>query len=145
MTTTTPIPSPGPGALQLGRTTVVHLATDLSMCALGMDEAAWSGRDGTVPFAEGRLLSVFAYDATWTWWERHPAGEEFVHVLSGSVGFRLDDGATERVVLLDAGESLLVPGGVWHSADVACRARMLFVTPVPAATEHRDRSPGSVG
>jgi quercetin dioxygenase-like cupin family protein len=145
MTTTTPTPARGPGALQLDHTTVVHMAADLSMCALGVDEEACSRRDGTVQFAEGRLLSVFAYDATWTWWERHPTGEEFVHVLSGSVGFRLDDGATERVVLLDAGESMLVPEGVWHSADVACRARMLFVTPVPAATEHRDRSPGSVG
>jgi quercetin dioxygenase-like cupin family protein len=143
--TTTPNPSAGPEAFLLDRTTVVHLATDLSMRALGVDERAWSRRDGTAQFAEGRLLSVFAYEATWTWWERHPAGEEFVHVLSGSVAFRLDDGSTERTVPLDAGESLLVPEGVWHSADVASRARMLFVTPVPAATEHRDRTPGSVG
>ncbi|HUE07810.1 MAG TPA: cupin domain-containing protein [Acidimicrobiales bacterium] len=145
MTTTTPTPSPEAGALRLDRTAVVHLASDLSMCALGVDEEAWSGREGAAQFADGRLLSVFAYEATWTWWERHPAGEEFVHVLSGSVGFRLDDGSTERRVLLDAGESLLVPEGVWHSADVASGARLLFVTPVPAATEHRDRSPGSVG
>jgi uncharacterized cupin superfamily protein len=109
MTTTTPTPSAGPDAFLLDRTTVVHLATDLSMRALGVDQGAWSRRDGTAQFVEGRLLSVFAYEATWTWWERHPAGEEFVHVLSGSVAFRLDDGSTERTVSLAAGESLLVP------------------------------------
>jgi mannose-6-phosphate isomerase-like protein (cupin superfamily) len=133
---TTPL---GPGALQLDRTTVVHLSSDLSMAALRMVDGAWSRRDVPAQFADGRLLSVFAYEETWTWWERHPDGEEFVHVLSGSVVFRLDDGSAERAVPLDAGQSLLVPAGVWHSADIVAPAEVLFVTPVPARTAHRDR------
>ena len=130
----------GSGALHLDRTTVVHLAGDLSMAALRMADGAWSRREGPAQFEDGRLLSVFDYEETWSWWERHPVGEEFVHLLSGSLVFRLDDGSAERAVPLDAGDSLLVPAGVWHSADIVTPAALLFVTPVPARTEHRDRS-----
>ncbi|MHB8448895.1 MAG: hypothetical protein ACYDAQ_00245 [Mycobacteriales bacterium] len=34
---------------------------------------------------EGRLVMISDTSATWTSWERHPAGEEVVVVLSGRV------------------------------------------------------------
>jgi quercetin dioxygenase-like cupin family protein len=80
---------------------------------------------------------VFEYEATWDYWERHPVGVEVVHALKGSVRFHLHDGRQGTVVPLATGESLLVPEGVWHRAEVVASAQLLFVTPTPALTEHR--------
>ncbi len=77
-----------------GRRTVVHLAPDQGMATLSLDEEAWADLGGVPAFGDGRVLSVFDYASTWTWWERHPGGEEFVLVLSGCVRFHLDDGAS---------------------------------------------------
>jgi mannose-6-phosphate isomerase-like protein (cupin superfamily) len=48
-------------------------------------------------------------------WERHPDGEELLHVLEGAVqvGLLLDSGLAS--VRLDAGSIFVVPAGVWHS------------------------------
>ena len=140
MTTTPAKADPAAAAFELDRSTVLHLAADLHMKALQVDERTWSEPGALAQFAEGRLLSVFDYEVTWTWWERHPDGEELVHVLTGSIEFRLDDGSQETAVSLAEGQSLLVPEGTWHSADVVEPARVLFVTPTPACTEHRSRT-----
>ncbi len=34
---------------------------------------------------EGRLVMIGASDTSWTFWERHPAGEELVVLLSGEM------------------------------------------------------------
>jgi mannose-6-phosphate isomerase-like protein (cupin superfamily) len=121
----------------LERGTVIHLAADQSMACLDVDDETWRRRAEVPQFQDGRVLSVFDYVAPWTYWERHPVGVELVHVLSGSVAFHLDDGRGRRAVDLVAGQSLLVPEGAWHRADIARTASMLFVTPTPARTEHR--------
>jgi uncharacterized cupin superfamily protein len=127
----------GSGPFTLGRATVLHLAADLTMCPLHLDESVWGHLNEVAEFADGRVLSIFDYSDSWTWWERHPVGEELVHLLSGEVAFRLDDGK-EQAAVLRAGESLLVPQGAWHTAEILHPASMLFVTPTPAMTEHRD-------
>ena len=85
-------------------------------------------------------MSVFTYETSWTWWERHPVGTELVLVLSGAVVFHLqnDDGSGARSVALAEGECLLVPEGAWHRAEITSPTTMLFVTPSPALTQHRD-------
>ena len=121
----------------LGRNTVLHLAEDQTMTTFAVDDEVWRQRE-TVPwFGHGRVLSIFDYRSTWTWWERHMRGEELVLVLSGSVVFHLDDGEL-RTVALSPGEGALVPRGTWHRAEITLPTRMLFVTPAPAETEHRD-------
>jgi mannose-6-phosphate isomerase-like protein (cupin superfamily) len=129
-------PSPAAGFIP-GRRTVVHLAPDQGMATRTLDEEAWADLGGLPAFGDGRVLSVFDYESTWTWWERHPGGEELVLVLSGCVRFHLDDGAP-WVVALSGGEATLVPRGTWHRAEIAEPSRMLFVTPAPVQTEHRD-------
>ena len=121
----------------LERDTVIHLAPDQSMAALAPDGETWRRRAEVREFHDGRVLGVFDYVATWAYWERHPVGVEFVHVLSGSVVFHLDDRHGRRAVGLVAGQSLLVPEGAWHRAEMDGPASMLFVTPTPAWTEHR--------
>jgi mannose-6-phosphate isomerase-like protein (cupin superfamily) len=123
----------------LDRHTVVHLAPDQSASTVPVDENYWAHREAAAELREGRILSVFTHEASWTWWERHPVGSEFVLVLSGAVVFHLqhDDGSGGRSVALAEGECLLVPEGTWHRAGLTAPTTMLFVTPAPALTQHR--------
>jgi mannose-6-phosphate isomerase-like protein (cupin superfamily) len=87
---------------------------------------------------EGRLVVLNRQDATWTTWERHPAGEEVVVLLSGRVELIQEIDGTERRVELRAGQALINPPGVWHTADVHEPGDALFITP-GRGTEHRPR------
>ena len=86
--------------------------------------------------ANGRVLSIFKYTATWTWWERHPVGDEFVHTIAGKVDFELDDGQDRQTLRLTAGQGG-GPQGAWHRAVLHVPSTLMFVTPTPALTEHR--------
>jgi mannose-6-phosphate isomerase-like protein (cupin superfamily) len=86
---------------------------------------------------EGRLMSAFSFSEPWSMWERHPAGEELVMLLSGSVTVVLEELGQERTVQLnDPGSYVLVPRNVWHTARTSVQTTMLFLTP-GAGTEHR--------
>ena len=85
---------------------------------------------------KGRVLvSCFAFDAHWTEWERHPAGDEIVYLLSGRARF-LFEGSQPAVDLREPGEFAIVPKGTWHTAQTTVPTKMLFVTP-GAGTEHK--------
>jgi mannose-6-phosphate isomerase-like protein (cupin superfamily) len=85
---------------------------------------------------EGRLVCITPQDETWDTWERHPAGEEVVYLISGRVDIiqDLDDG--EHVVALRPGEAMVNPANVWHTARVHEPGQALFITP-GRGTEHR--------
>lgn len=111
------------------------------------------GRADTVPVSEsfwrelaagklpkldqGRLMTAFTFSEPWPTWERHPAGEELVLLLSGSVTLVLDEQGQERVVQLTSpGSYVLVPQNTWHTARTSEPTTVLFLTP-GAGTEHR--------
>jgi quercetin dioxygenase-like cupin family protein len=87
---------------------------------------------------QGRLVTLSGQVETWTSWERHPAGEELVVLLSGRVDViqDLDDG--ERMIELRPGEALINPRGVWHTSNVHEPGEALFIT-AGMGTEHRSR------
>jgi quercetin dioxygenase-like cupin family protein len=67
----------------------------------------------------------------------HPKGDEVVCLLSGSLDFVLEMGREERRVSLEkAGQFVLVPKGIWHTAKVAEPSRLLFIT-AGEGTQHR--------
>jgi hypothetical protein len=117
-------------------THVVHLADDLGIRACPADDAFRAGADRP-ELAAGRLVSVFGYDRTWDYQELHPTGDELVYVLDGEVDLLLDRGEGERAQRLIRGRVGIVPAGSWHRVAVRAPAVLLFVTPVPALTEHR--------
>lgn len=101
--------------------------------------------DGT----DGRLVSQHVFNADWTVWEMHPAGDEVVLCLSGAMTLILErvDG-TRYEQDLTAGAYALVPAGVWHTANIRntavhpviadnadaphgqfCKTHALFITP----------------
>jgi quercetin dioxygenase-like cupin family protein len=88
--------------------------------------------------AEGRMVMIFDGDGPWTSWECHPEGDELVVCLDGRITMIREIDGEPDPVELGAGEAMINPAGVWHTADIAGRARILTVTP-GLGTEHRPR------
>jgi mannose-6-phosphate isomerase-like protein (cupin superfamily) len=124
--------------------TYVSVHTTGEARAVPVDDAFWPElMAGTRPELEtGWLVGAFDYAADWGSWERHPAGDEIVTLLSGAVDFVLDDGGTERAVSLTAGQTCIVPRGTWHRAVVREPARAVHVTP-GEGTDHRPYVPSA--
>jgi mannose-6-phosphate isomerase-like protein (cupin superfamily) len=120
----------------------LHLDDELAMHAHECDQEFWLDR-GRPEFGTGRIVSVFSYEHTWDFQERHPTGDELAYVVSGEVDLLLEDDndlsrtGGERAVRLAAGLAGVVPPGFWHRLAVRKPCTVLFITPVPAATEHR--------
>lgn len=94
---------------------------------------------------QGMLCSAFQFDCAWPSWERHPAGAELVLLLQGNARLLLEQqGEISEHLLQQSGDFVLVPAGVWHSADPLSghdgSCTLLFITP-GAGTEHKPRLP----
>lgn len=87
---------------------------------------------------EGRLVMIFAADAPWTTWERHPGGDEVVICLSGRMTLIQDTDGHEQRIELVAGTAAVNGAGVWHTADVSEPGQFMTITP-GRGTEHRPR------
>lgn len=88
-------------------------------------------------FKDNRLISQYRFDQDWDSWEMHPAGEEFVCLLSGRVDFILEqEGVENTAALTTAGAYVIVPRGVWHTARVHQPSSVIFITP-GEGTQHR--------
>ena len=89
--------------------------------------------------ADGRLVSLFAFDSPWDSWEMHPQGAEVVLCLEGVMTLHQEmaDGSTETL-RLRAGDYAINPPGAWHTADCDAPVRALFIT-AGAGTLHRPR------
>lgn len=105
----------------------------------GMDWYAAYGERAAADGAEGRLVSLYRFDASWDSWEMHPAGDELVVCVAGAVTLVQEhpDGSRSEVTL-GAGDYAINAPGVWHTADVEGEATMLFVTS-GLGTRHRPR------
>ncbi|MFZ5746407.1 MAG: cupin [Pseudomonadota bacterium] len=89
--------------------------------------------------AEGRLVSLYRFSESWDSWEMHPAGDELVVCVGGTITLHQQspDGM-ETSVTLAPGDYAINAAGVWHTADVEGEATALFVT-AGLGTEHRPR------
>lgn len=86
---------------------------------------------------QGRLMTAFSFSEPWSSWERHPAGEELVMLLSGSATLVLEESGHQRTGQLSRpGSYVLVPKNTWHRAETTEPTTMLFLT-AGAGTEHR--------
>jgi mannose-6-phosphate isomerase-like protein (cupin superfamily) len=75
-------------------------------------------------------------------WERHPAGQEVLLVLSGAISVYLRDhrDGREPFAALMAGQAFVVPAGQWHRLTVEEPADLLALTP-RAETQHERVQP----
>ncbi|PZV02400.1 MAG: cupin [Leptolyngbya sp.] len=81
-------------------------------------------------FKDKRLVSQYNFDRDWGTWEMHPAGEEFVCLLSGQLDLILEqNGVENKLSLKTSGSYVIVPKGIWHTAKVHQPSSVLFITP----------------
>jgi mannose-6-phosphate isomerase-like protein (cupin superfamily) len=119
--------------------TYLHVQDGGATLPLPVSETFWQelGSGAWPQLEQGRLMSAYTFSESWAVWERHPAGEELVMLLSGAATLVLQEPQGEREVLLDTtGAYVLVPKGVWHTARTSVPTTLLFLTP-GAGTEHR--------
>lgn len=115
------------------RTFPVHLGLGAKVA----EQPAFTGMDWYQAYAqrteadgaEGRLVSLFDFSASWDSWEMHPEGDELVVCVSGEMTLiqEYPDGRLHSETL-QAGQYAINPAGVWHTADVIRPASALFVT-----------------
>jgi mannose-6-phosphate isomerase-like protein (cupin superfamily) len=83
------------------------------------------------------LVAMHDFKSNWPTWEKHPAGDEIVVLLSGVATMTLRrKSGDESVRLTEPGSYLVVPKDTWHTALISERTRMLFITP-GEGTENR--------
>ncbi len=88
--------------------------------------------------AEGRLVTMYTFDASWDSWEMHPAGSEVVLCTAGVITLVQELDGREVRTTLRPGEYAINAPGVWHTADVDAEATAVFIT-AGAGTQHRPR------
>lgn len=95
----------------------------------GMDWYAAYGERTQGDGDEGRLVSMHDFTGDWDMWEMHPSGDELVVCLAGEMTLIQEkpDGALHSETI-GAGEYLINPAGVWHTATIPVAATALFIT-----------------
>jgi quercetin dioxygenase-like cupin family protein len=91
----------------------------------------WYARYGEAHEAdglEGRLVSMYTFDESWSTWEMHPDGDELVLCVDGQLTLHQEIDGSRRTVTLRRGEAVVNPPGAWHTADVDTPATALFIT-----------------
>ena len=74
-------------------------------------------------------------------WERHPDGDELLHVLEGAVEVTVlaDSGPSDTTVA--AGSIFVVPRGLWHRQTAASPVTLLFATAADSTEHTWDEAP----
>lgn len=72
-------------------------------------------------------------------WECHPEGDETLCVLEGRLLVVIEQEDDTRQVVIEKGQTFIVPRACWHRLQVLEPGRLLFFTPA-AATELRPRA-----
>ena len=62
-------------------------------------------------------------------WERHPAGDELVHVIAGATEFDIIVKDEIETLQLVAGNVVIVPEGCWHRFRSADGVTLMTATP----------------
>ncbi|MGI9612762.1 MAG: cupin [Acidimicrobiales bacterium] len=88
--------------------------------------------------SEGRLVAMHTFSEPWDMWEMHPNGSEVVLCTDGSIELIQEIDGNEVATTLAAGQYAINDPGVWHTANVAATASVVFVT-AGEETTHRPR------
>lgn len=116
--------------------TYIHLGPDDSARAMEGGDSFWAGIAERRDLDQGRLMGTTGQSADWDHWERHPAGDEILTLLSGEMELVLEAAGREQRAVLKPGQTFIVPRGVWHRGIVKKPGQLMFLTP-GAGTEHR--------
>lgn len=109
---------------------LVKLAPDGSARSLVRSPEAW--RELNIS-PRARLMGVSRAEAAADLhpekWEMHPEGDEVLHLAEGRLDAVLMLENHEETASLRAGDSLIVPMGVWHRLLLREPSTLVFITP----------------
>jgi mannose-6-phosphate isomerase-like protein (cupin superfamily) len=114
----------------------VNLRPDDSATTLKIGPRFWANVKKRTDLNSGRLVGTTPQKKDWPIWERHPAGDEILILLSGELEMVLETRTGPRKTRLKAGQTFVVPRNTWHRALVKKPGKLMFITP-GAGTEHR--------
>jgi len=84
----------------------------------------------------GWLVAAFHIARDIDHWEMHPAGDEILIALAGTMTVVLEHDGARQPVTLRPGTACRVPKGTWHTIPAAAPAQLLALT-YGEGTEHR--------
>jgi quercetin dioxygenase-like cupin family protein len=119
--------------------TVIDLDAELAKLTMLKDRTPTTpeaDREGAfarlAPYRDGGLFSAkFAGTSAW---ERHPQGDEIVHIVAGATTLHLMTDAGRQSLALRAGMLAIVPQNTWHQFEAPDGVTLMTATPQP--TEH---------
>ena len=91
------------------------------------EEEAMSAMRMVAPF--NQCMLGIARFAGQTPWERHPDGDELLHILEGEVELTLLSDGSQTAATARAGSIVVVPRGLWHRQQAPDGATLFFATP----------------
>jgi quercetin dioxygenase-like cupin family protein len=84
------------------------------------------------PYRDGAMFAAkFAGTSAW---ERHPQGDEIVHIVDGATTLHLITADGRQSLALGPGMVVIVPQNTWHQFDAPDGVCVMTTTPQP--TEH---------
>jgi len=82
-----------------------------------------------LPYRDGAIFAAkFSGKGAW---ERHPQGEEIVHILEGMTTLHLITAEGRRSLTLKAGSLVVVPQNAWHQFEAPDGVVLMTTTPQP--------------
>lgn len=118
------------------REAYLELRDDGSVARITLTPEFWPDLMSGKRNVQGRMITAFQVSEDTAHWERHPAGDEVLLLLSGAVTVVLEDSTGDQRYEISAGQAFTVPRGCWHRIEVREAGELVFVT-AGAGTEHK--------
>ena len=103
-----------------------HVCNSESVLPVKVTDKFWSESVSDLP--AGRLVSQLETKTSWPTWEMHPNGDEMILQLSGQIQLLFGTDADHTSLVLQPGQFLVVPMGIWHTANALGTSKALFIT-----------------
>jgi mannose-6-phosphate isomerase-like protein (cupin superfamily) len=97
-----------------------------------------------LPYRDGAIFAAkFSGKGAW---ERHPQGEEIVHIVEGETTLHLITAEGRQSLALKAGMLVVVPQNAWHQFEAPAGVSLITTTPQPTENLEVDvEDPRTVG
>ena len=74
------------------------------------------------------LLYESYYRRDWNEWVMHPACDELIYLLSGSMNIVLDLGNNENIIKLNSNDLATIPRSIWHTVKIHSPCHVLNIS-----------------
>ena len=113
------------------KSTFAVIKPDLSVEAISVTDNIYQLLDTQFnQFKSHVLVAMHEFESNWETWERHPAGDEIVVLMSGRAKLVLRrEPGDETLELNHAGAFAIIPRNIWHTALISEKTSLLFITP----------------